>query len=181
MRRLGLHGESATGLDAERLRSAYLAAVRRHHPDVNASPGSGAHTAELNEAYRVVRASLVGEPPASEAPPSEPRRTIADVAVIADDTIEVDAPMDLTFSLLFQAAHRAGDVTYFDRSALMLQVYVEFVDEPPCHVVFDLQGRAAHGTTEVFCTIESLDDRPPPPIDAVTRYVAQQLATAAAV
>ena len=50
-----------------------------------------------------------------------------------------------------------------------------FIDEPACQVIFDLQGRAARGTTEIFCTIESMEDRPPPPIDAVTRFVADKL------
>lgn len=181
MRRLGLHDEPTSDLDAERVRHAYLAAVRREHPDVNAAPGAGSRTAALTEAYTVVRAAIeVGfaashstEPPPAPSPPQPV--AIVELRQIADDTIEVDAPIDHTYGLLVQAAHRAGDVTFLDRSAALLQILVQFVDEPPCQVVFDLQGRAAKGTTEIFCTIESLEDRPPPPIDAVTRFVTDQL------
>lgn len=97
------------------------------------------------------------------------------VRIIADDTIELGAPLDLAFRWLELACHRAGDITYLDRPAAMLQVLVQFVGYPPSYVVFDLQGRAAYGTTEVFCTIASLEDRPPPPIDGVTHYLAEAL------
>ncbi|MEI2654536.1 MAG: hypothetical protein V9G12_20730 [Microthrixaceae bacterium] len=75
-----------------------------------------------------------------------------------------------------QTGHVVGDVTFLDRSAALLQILVAFVDEPVCQMIFDLQGRAAHGTTEVFCTIDSIEDRPAPPIDAVTRFIAEHLA-----
>lgn len=97
------------------------------------------------------------------------------VRIIANDTIELGAPLDLAFRWLEIACHRAGDITYLDRPAALLQLLVEFEGFPLCYVVFDLQGRAAYGTTEVFCSIASLDDRQPPPIEAVTEYLAVAL------
>lgn len=185
MRRLGLADAPLARLDPDELRAAFLAQVRRHHPDVNAAPGAGARTAQLTEAYRVVLAALStatveadADAPAPSATPPTPGPAL-DLRLIADDTIEVDAPIDLTYALLLQTAHRIGDVTFLDRSAALLQILVQFTDEPPCQVVFDLQGRAARGTTEIFCTIESLEEQPAPPIDAVTRFVADQLAESA--
>ena len=114
--------------------------------------------------------------PASPANDAEPVVITVDVQVIADDTIEVAAPPDLAFAWLVQTGHVVGDVTFLDRSAALLQILVAFVDEPVCQMIFDLQGRAARGTTEIFCTIDSIEDRPAPPIDAVTRFVAEHLA-----
>lgn len=192
----------ALGLDVDvrdqaLVRTAYLTAIRTAHPDRNRGLDATERTAELTVAYRIVVESIaagtmpapgegpptVDDPVARAAPSSEasrvsPRPTCADgatVRVIADDTIEVEAPLDMVFSWLLLASHEIGDVTFLDRSAPLLQIVVQFVDEPVCQMIFDLQGRAARGTTEVFCTIDSIEDRPPPPISAVTALVADQL------
>ena len=190
---------AALGLDAATtdvtvVRSAYLAAIRTAHPDRNAAAGATAASARLTVAYRVATDALVAgvrTPDSDETlrpadrtnsavplPPRGPEPVVitVDVRVIADDTIEDAAPPDLTFAWLVQTGHVAGAVTFLDRSAALLQILVAFVDEPVCQMIFDLQGRAAHGTTEVFCTIDSIEDRPAPPIDAVTRFIAEHLA-----
>jgi len=194
---LGLHASES---DRAAVRTAYMAALRRHHPDLNPDSGATEMTARITSAYRLVCDVLDDElatRPASTrsgAPPPPPPRprfavhetpppyrpyTDITIAMISDDTIELGAPPDIAFAFLVQTAHQAGDVTYLDRSAAMLQLVVNFVNEPACQIIFDLQGRAARGTTEVFCTIESMEDRPAPPIGAVTRFLADQLQSAA--
>lgn len=168
------------------VRAAYLTAIRASHPDRNVAPDATERSARLTVAYTTVCAVLattpVDEPRPGPAPvveqPVRPDPVVTEVAVvvIADDTIEVAAPPDLTFAWLVQTGHVVGDVTFLDRSAALLQILVSFVDEPVCQMIFDLQGRAARGTTEVFCTIDSIEDRPAPPIVAVTRFIADHLA-----
>lgn len=185
--RLGL---GAGERDPATIRNAYLAAIRGAHPDVNHRVGATDESASITVAYRLVVETIgAGEPGGAEPdpgpapgstppppPPPEPVVITVDVRVVADDTIEVAAPPDVTFAWLVQTGHVIGDVTFLDRSAALLQILVSFVDEPICQMIFDLQGRAARGTTEIFCTIDSIEERPAPPVDAVTRFVAEHLA-----
>ncbi|MFN8051159.1 MAG: hypothetical protein U0Q22_06990 [Acidimicrobiales bacterium] len=193
---LALLGLGPGDTDEATVRAAYLVAIRATHPDLHDRSSATADSAAVIAAYELLisaptppldpsSGSPAGRPQAAE-PGTEPGAAAemgvepgVDVVVIADDTIEVAAPVDLTYALLLQAAHDAAEVTFLDRSAAILQIVVEFVDEPVCQVIFDLQGRAARGTTEIFCTIESLEERPAPPIEAVTQFVAAQLAGAA--
>ncbi len=184
---LALLGLAPSTTDPAVVRAAYLAAIRQAHPDVNEAANATTASARLTVAYTVITRALAdgqtgpADPPPPAPEPSTPRRPepvviTVDVQVIADDTIEVAAPPDLTFAWLVQTGHVVGDVTFLDRSAALLQILVSFVDEPVCQMIFDLQGRAARGTTEVFCTIDSIEDRDAPPIDAVTRFIAEHLA-----
>lgn len=184
---LALLGLAPSTTDPAVVRAAYLAAIRQAHPDVNEAANATTASARLTVAYTVITRALAdgqtgpADPPPPAPEPSTPRRPepvviTVDVQVIADDTIEVAAPPDLAFAWLVQTGHVVGDVTFLDRSAALLQILVSFVDEPVCQMIFDLQGRAARGTTEIFCTIDSIEDRPAPPIDAVTRFVAEHLA-----
>lgn len=192
LRHLGLGPDER---DLVTIRAAYLTAIRSSHPDRNGADDAHARSARLTEAYRLVCSAIeagVAGPGVSESgsadpqpPAPEPPQHVGNqaesyeiegwVRIVADDTIELGAPADLAFRWLELASHRAGDITYLDRPAAMLQILVAFEGYPLCYVVFDLQGRAAFGTTEVFCSIDSLDDRPPPPISAVTEYLAAQL------
>ena len=184
---LALLGLAPSTTDPAVVRAAYLAAIRQAHPDVNEAANATTASARLTVAYTVITRALAdgqtgpADPPPPAPEPSTPRRPepvviTVDVQVIADDTIEVAAPPDLAFAWLVQTGHVVGDVTFLDRSAALLQILVSFVDEPVCQMIFDLQGRAARGTTEVFCTIDSIEDRDAPPIDAVTRFIAEHLA-----
>jgi len=186
---LALLGLAPSTTDPAVVRAAYLAAIRQAHPDVNEAANATTASARLTVAYTVITRALAdgqtgpADPPTPEPDPGPDRRPApepvvitVDVQVIADDTIEVAAPPDLAFAWLVQTGHVVGDVTFLDRSAALLQILVSFVDEPVCQMIFDLQGRAARGTTEVFCTIDSIEDRPAPPIDAVTRFIAEHLA-----
>lgn len=180
-------GLAADTTDTVVVRRAFAAAIRAAHPDHSDADDAAERSAVLITAYRLVTASLSSEAsneastsPTEPPPDPEPDRgerpaVTSLVSVVADDTIEVAAPPDLAFAWLVQAGHTAGDVTFLDRSAAMLQILISFVDEPVCQMIFDLQGRAARGTTEIFCTIDSIEDRPAPPIDAVTRFVADAI------
>lgn len=170
------------------LRAAYLRAIRLTHPDLHARTSATEESTLVVTAYTLLSARLAeGAQPADRleaespaAPPSSvppaPSSETTSIVLIADDTIEVGAPMDEVFSLLLEAGHNCGEITFLDRSGAVMQILISFVDQPICQLVVDLQGRAARGTTEIFCTIESLDDAEPPAIARVAKFVADQMA-----
>lgn len=176
------HPDRNRAADATRrsaaLTDAYRLVTSRLDEPV-AGPEDSPAAASRNTGRTTSRTTSSSTSSATSAPPrpsaSETHEIDGWVRIIADDTIELGAPSDLAFRWLELASHRAGDITYLDRPSAMLQVLMEFVGYPLCYVVFDLQGRAANGSTEVFCTIASLDDRDPPPIAAVTEFMAAQL------
>ena len=195
---LGVTPEEAT---PARIHEAYIAALRVHHPDTNPHPEAGRRSADITEAFRILStvdpvefAAPAPTPetgPSGDAPKPPPPtgRAGSDLwsaigtegfglRVIADDTIELDLPTDLAAQFLHNAAHSVGEIIYLERSSGLMQLLVHFEDEPLCQIILDIQGRAARGTTEVFCSVASMDDRPPPPIEAVTEFIATQLAAA---
>ncbi len=182
--------------DPGELRAGFARRLFDLHPDHSDAPDATAATIELNEAYQVVvthlgaathapPSSANGSADPSSAPPSAPRATapraddpreVVAIAQLDDDTIGIGAPGPETYRVLLEAAHRLGEVIYVEPSSGLIQVMVEFVDGPICQLLLTLQGRAT-GVTEAFLTIESLDDEPPPPIDAVTRLYIDTLTT----
>ncbi len=192
--RLGL----ADGATVQDVRDAYRRELRRHHPDV-AGPGAAAHvqTALLIEAYTVLidhaeehgltaftRPTLPPSPapgptagpgPAGiriDADTGDPFEVI-DAQALDEDTIAVDAPAPETFAALYEAAGRVGDVSYVDRQLGILEVIVRFEGGPSCSVVMTLQGRATY--TEIFCTMESIEHQPTPPIKTVIDALVAEL------
>ena len=173
--------------DLEQVRRAYRRLVAEVHPDVSAADDATARTVALTEAYALLRHGPA-EPssvPADHrtASPTDPGAiwdgpavTVTQVDV---DTVAVAAPADTTLLLLVEAAHELGDVVYLDPSSGLLEVLVEFVEAPTCSLLLTLQGRA-NGTTEVFCTVETLAGDDAPPLEAVTRLVAQTVSAVAA-
>jgi hypothetical protein len=184
--------------DPDEIRSAYTRRLFELHPDLSTSPDANEATVELNAAYADVMADLhtPGRPPTTRSrrgnrrnapepagrtspgaaggtPHAAPREVIA-VAQLADDTIGIGAPGPEAFAAALDAAHRLGEVTYVEPGSGLVQVLVEFVDGPICQLLMTFQGRAT-GVTEVFFTIESIDDRPAPPIDAVTELMVHTL------
>ena len=85
----------------------------------------------------------------------------------------LDAPADEAFAALFEAAGRVGHVAYFDRNLGLLETVVRFEGGPTCSVLITLQGRA-YGT-EAFCTMESIEAAPTPPIAAVIDALVEEL------
>jgi hypothetical protein len=157
----------ADGWDSVRL--AYRRRIRVAHPDVG-GPGSAPLAARLNEAYGVLsRARRAGMPPAGAraAPPSpgaSPPRSPppappaspppAGVSVAGPDTLLLAASPDEAFSLLLEAGHRVGNVSYVDRSCAIFEVVVRHGGET-CSLVVTLEGRG-HGT-EALLTLEALE------------------------
>lgn len=174
------------GADLDEVRSAYRRLVVEVHPDVSVAEDATARTVELTEAYALLRhgPATPSEPGrAGPRTPSDPGAVWDGPAVVVTlvdvDTVAVGAPADTTLLLLVEAAHELGDVVYLDPSSGLLEVLVEFVEAPTCSLLLTLQGRA-NGTTEVFCTVETLAGDDPPPVEAVTRLVAQTVSDVAA-
>ncbi len=182
------------GATADEARSAYRRLIRTTHPDRSGGDPAATHqTARLTQAYAVIRSaieanggsSVPAAPVAPSAPPSTPGRpgpsrwphdgrvepTEADL--LEGDTIAVQAPADEAFALLFEAAGRVGHIAYFDRQLGILETVVRFEGGPTCSVLITLQGRATF--TEAFCTMESIEAAPTPPIRPVVEAIVEEL------
>ena len=193
---LGL-SEGATLVE---VRAAYHALLRDHHPDVvGEGELAAAHqrTTRLIEAYDVLVAfaettgtTTITFPAPAPAPPSgSPAAAAApssraelldddpfdliDAQALDEDTIAVDAPPPETYAALYEAAGQIGEISYYDRQLGILETIVRFEGGPSCSVVMTLQGRAHH--TEVFCTMESIEATPAPPIGPVIDALVEAL------
>lgn len=143
------------------VRRRYLELIRRHHPDVALEP-TAVDPAEVTEAYRVVRAA----PPSTG--PGLPRTK---VEVTADgDTVSISLPPDETFLELLDVMSTVGAVTYVDPEGGLIEVLLELSSGRRCSLVAALQGRAAHGSTDVFLTV---DDPSAADIARLTRELAE--------
>ena len=160
--------------DAGAVRTRYLALVRGAHPDVSTRSDAAEATVELNLAFRTIRDAMVIELAPRAQAWMEPARDVVAVAMLDDDTIAMEAPPGETYLRLIEACHQLGEVVHVEPMSGLLSVIVEFVDGPTCQLLLTLQGRAT-GVTEVFCTIESFQDEEPPPIEAVTRLLLDEL------
>jgi hypothetical protein len=98
---------------------------------------------------------------------------LIDAQALDEDTIAVAAPAPETYAALYEAASRIGEIAYDDRQLGILETIVRFEGGPSCSVVMTLQGRAHH--TEVFCTMESIEAAPTPPIRSVIDALVEQL------
>lgn len=143
---------------ADEVRRAFRRLLLRHHPDVAAGADADAATRALTEAYRVL--SSTNTEPAVESTP------VTAATSTGGDTIELAMPPDEAFVHLVEAGSRIGEVTYVDVDAGLLEVIVTMDDASVVSLVITLQGRAS-GTTEAFCTVESLGHRQPPPLGVV--------------
>ena len=175
--------------DPDAIRAAYLRRLRVVHPDtVPATESASANdaTIALVDAYRLAvrhadapAGSEAGTAPAAAPAPAPPPRPDVPIGMLEDDTIGVALPPDATYALVVEAAHQLGEVTHIEPSSGLLQVILEFVEAPPCSLLVSLQGRAT-GVTEVFCTVESLEAEPAPPIEAVARLLLEQMVAVSA-
>ena len=158
-RHLGVDG----GAPPDEVRSAFRRLLLRHHPDL--AGGDGATTRTLTEAYRtLLRAEPTPEPPDAGI-----------VTARTDDTLTLAVPPDEAFLRLLDAASRFGEVTYVDAEAGLLEVVVTFDDGRTASLVVTLQGRAATGTTDAFCTLEPLGREPAPPVSVVVDVLVSTL------
>jgi len=156
-------GPEATPVE---VRAAFRRLVQEHHPDHADDTQATRRTAELTEAYALVRGATPSPPP----PPPPPSTSTAEPS---GDSILLDVPADEAFAALFEAAGRVGHVAYFDRNLGLLETVVRFEGGPTCSVLITLQGRA-HGT-EAFCTMESIEAAATPPIGPVIDALVEEL------
>jgi hypothetical protein len=170
------------GATSGEVRAAFRRLVRDHHPDLDATSDATRRTAELTEAYALVQRQLASSPdgriesptPPSPAPPAAHPPAAVPVKDVDGDSILLDVPADEAFAALFEAAGRVGHVAYFDRQLGILETVVRFEGGPSCSVLITLQGRA--NGTEAFCTMESIEAAPTPPIAPVVDALVEELA-----
>ncbi len=167
----------APGTPLADVRTAYRRAVAAAHPDRaedRSDPRAGHdETAALTVAWATVQAAGTTDLPAA---PPDPRADTSDppgAAPTAGDTIGIAAPPDEAFVLLLDAAAEVGTIAYVDRNLGILETIVRFEGGPSCSVLITLQGRA--WGTEAFCTMESIEATPAPPIDAVVAALVDAL------
>jgi hypothetical protein len=162
------------------VRSAYRRRIRAAHPDTHGVSATAA-AVRLNEAYAVLsRAKRAGElqaPAARSAPPAPPpppppAPPIVGVATVGSETILLAAAPDQAFTLLLEAGHRVGNVSYVDRSCAIFEVVVR-QDGETCSLVVTLHGRA-HGT-EASLTLEALSRPASLPTDRILRRLVDAL------
>ena len=178
-----LLGVEAACSEAE-IRAAYRMLLLRTHPDINSKADATERTMALTSAYLLLTSLVVDPAPAAaqqEKPPAEQGRRRAqkkeeeiESLLLGDLTISVAAPASETLMLLIDMAHELGEISYLDPSAGLLEIVIEFVEEPTSSVLLSMQGRG-NATTEVFCSVEPLSGGISPPADAVARLLHRTL------
>jgi hypothetical protein len=178
----------APGTPMEEVRVHYRRLVRARHPDLRGDADASVRTAEVTTAFAVVRAAvrdhgtgMVPEPPPvppaahRDASPAAHRRQhrAAEVDALESDTIAITAPPPEAYALLLDAAAEVGSVGYVDRHLGLLEILVRFEGGPTCSVLLTLQGRAF--TTEVVCTMDSIEAAPTPPLRPVVEALVEAL------
>ena len=180
-----LLGVEAACSEAE-IRAAYRMLLLRTHPDINSKADATERTMALTSAYLLLTSLVVDPAPAAaaaqqEEPAAEQGRRRApkkeeeiEILLLGDLTISVAAPASETLMLLIDMAHELGEISYLDPSAGLLEIVIEFVEEPTSSVLLSMQGRG-NATTEVFCSVEPLSGGISPPADAVARLLHRTL------
>jgi hypothetical protein len=195
---LGVTRDSSWPVVRERYRTLMLA----NHPDHAGSPSTAA-AARITQAYALVRArygdpdapDLGGDTPpptrsqgaARTRPPAAEREPAPDwgrwaklpagsVRQVDADTLGIDASREDAMLALLEVGYDIGEVSFVDVDLGLLEVIVQFVGAATCSLVISLQGRADR--VDAFCSVESYDGKPPPPIAQVTRFLAHELSAA---
>ena len=178
-----LLGVEAACSEAE-IRAAYRMLLLRTHPDINSKADATERTMALTSAYLLLTSLVVDPAPAAaqqEEPAAQQGRRRAqkkeeeiEILLLGDLTISVAAPASETLMLLIDMAHELGEISYLDPSAGLLEIVIEFVEEPTSSVLLSMQGRG-NATTEVFCSVEPLSGGISPPADAVARLLHRTL------
>lgn len=185
----------APGATLAEVRHAYRHLVRTNHPDLVAEPQATERTARVTMAFATIRTAVArhglgvvpddrdSEPlpgPGPEAASGSRRGPPwASEAIEADsvdgDTIAIAAPAPEAFALLLDAASTVGSIGYVDRQLGILEVLVRFEGGPTCSVLVTLQGRAFG--TDAFCTMDSIEAAPTPPLRPVVDALVAALTT----
>lgn len=168
-RLLGVDAEA----DADELRQAYRALMRRHHPDMASDdPAATSRAAALTNAYALLSTPAT-EVPAPPPPPPGPDRPPA-TSVQADGTILVEAPGNETFLRVLDALETIGEVTYRDRADGYLQAIVQPADAPLCTMVAAIEPRSID--TKVLVSLDSMDSEAAPELDPILHELARRIA-----
>lgn len=163
------------GADAAAVRSAFLVAVRRHHPDTTDRPeGAGDRTATVIEAYRLLRDLPPARRPTAPAPAPAPAPDPATVEVIGAEALWVGVDARAVAGALLEVADELGEVSYVDRSGGLVQLTVRPPAGPTCW--FTLSTHARPGGTVVVATLESIEADPTPPAEPLLLALAEGLA-----
>lgn len=161
------------------VRGAYRRLVRRHHPDVaGESRDAVRRTAELNQAYALLlrlddEAGAAGERIGASSPGPGAAPSSFDVAVDADGFVPVEAATLDVFNRLCEAADVIGSLSYVDRANTILETMITTEGGPTCSLMVTLEPRGSE--TLAYCTLESLDARPGPPIEQVVAALTHAL------
>lgn len=170
------------------IRTAYRQLLRRRHPDVAGDDdGATQVTADLNAAYaclleerqrpRGSSTPRTDRPPDAATAAPAPRGPTDPQGPVVDDhgrDVELAAATLDVLDQLCEAADRIGDLSYVDRSSGILETILSPPGGPPCSLLVQLRQRGDE--TLANCTLESLDRRPGPPIDAVVADLRAELA-----
>ncbi|MDZ7679031.1 MAG: J domain-containing protein [Acidimicrobiales bacterium] len=169
-RLLGVDAEA----DADELRQAYRALMRRHHPDMASDdPAATSRAAALASAYALLSTPTTEAP--APPPPPGPDRPPA-TSVRADGAVLVEAPGNETFLRVLDALETIGDVTYRDRAGGYLQAIVQPADAPLCTMVVAIEPRSID--TMVLVSLDSMDSEAAPEVDPILHELARRIAGA---
>lgn len=166
--------------DRQRVRDAFVRAIRESHPDLIDLRESRRDPARVIEAYRVLCDNLErlsAEVPVADATPpvvptNDTRPPGEGIAVAtAADALLVMAPPAEAFQIVCEALNEIGDVTYVDRLSRLAQSIVTFVDGPVCYLHISILEGPEPSPSAVVLTIESLQRQPAPAIGGVTELV----------
>ncbi|MSY78291.1 MAG: DnaJ domain-containing protein [Actinobacteria bacterium] len=162
------------------IRASYRRLLLRTHPDLSPKVDATERTMALTKAYLLLSSQtsssdpLPHPKPAPTAAETDPRAERVRIDLLDDLTISVGAPASETLMLLIDMAHSLGEISYLDPAAGLLEIVIEFLEEPTSSVLLSMQGRG-DGTTEVFCSVEPLSGGISPPADAVARLLLRTL------
>ncbi|MEX0767330.1 MAG: J domain-containing protein [Microthrixaceae bacterium] len=163
---LGVTSESSPG----QIRAHYRQLLLRNHPDHSSQDEAALLTMALTNAYQLLNSRTPTPPPL----PKLEQPSQVEICLLDDFTLQVKAPASETLMLLIDMAHDLGEISYLDPAAGLLEIVIEFVEEPTSSVLLTMQGRSS-GVTEVFCSVEPLSGGISPPADAVARLLLRTL------
>ncbi len=151
--------------DVATIRDRYRTLLRRHHPDVAGAAGA-TRTAALTQAWSVIeRTAPWPQPSTLQTPRPVAPRTPAPRATERPDVIGLPAPTLDVFNRLAEAADSIGHLSYIDRQNGILETVLRPDGWPSCSLLVTIRQQGPDTLAE--CALESLEQRPAPPIAEV--------------
>ena len=156
------------GVDAPALRRRYRERLKDTHPD----RGGDGSVQEVLHAYRMIADALQDT---GMLPPSIPVTPPSAAVAQRDEALVLEVSPHELFFRLHAALDELGTVIYADPDGGQLEGLVTMDGHGPGQLVATVL--AGDDETQVLFTLESLDQRPGPPIDLVVRHLASLLST----